>query len=63
MNCLVTIIVEMGDSLHVEIETNVWPCHDIVTELRIVGKYDNFQNNFEQLFERQKVNIYTQYDL
>ena len=47
MNCLVTIIVEMGDSLHVEIETNVWPCHDIVTELRIVGKYDNFQNNFE----------------
>ena len=55
MNCLVTIIVAMEDSLHVEIGMNVWPCRDIVTELRIVGKYDNFQNNFEQLFERPKV--------
>ena len=54
MNCPVTIIVEMEDSLHVEIETNVWPCHDIVTELRIVGKYDNFQNNFEYSFLRDR---------
>ena len=55
MNCPVTIIVEMEDSLHVEIETNVWPCRDIVTELRIVGKYINYQNNLKIVYKRPKV--------
>ena len=55
MNCLVTIIVEMEDSLRVEIETNVWPCRDIVTELRIVGKYINYQNNLKIVYKRPKV--------
>ena len=54
MNCPVTIIVEMEDSLHVEIETNVWPCRDIVTELRIVGKYINYQNNLKIVYRDRK---------
>ena len=62
MNCLVTIIVEMEDSLHVEIETNVWPCRDIVTELRIVGKYNNFQMNFKYIvYKRPKVSYELKY--